>query len=258
MTPNVTERERGILSILADDPSVGVGALAERLEVSQVSVRSYLNALEEKGYLIRVHGGAVTTYHPHVLERQNAHAERKRAIAKAAAEQVEDGDTIMIEAGTTTALVARYLLGKRDVMVVTNNTLALSYLRGNPGVRVTVIGGEYRPATESLVGPLAVEDLKRFHVRRAFVGTDGFTVDAGFTTHLVEGAEIVRCMVSQARETIAVADSSKYGRLGFVHVLPLRDVDTLLTDSDIPASAIEELTEHGVKVRQVLIPGKET
>lgn len=257
MTPNVTKREWEILTFLADNPSAGVGALAERLAVSQVSVRSYLNALEEKGYLIRVHGGAVTTYHPHVLERQTAHAERKREIAKAAAEYVKDGDTIMIEAGTTTALVARYLQGKRDVMVVTNNTLALSYLRGNPGVRVTVIGGEYRPATESLVGPLAVEDIKRFHVRIAFVGTDGFTVGAGFTTHIVEGAEIVRCMVGQAHETIAVADSSKYGRLGFVHVLPLQDVDTLVTDSDISASATEELTESGLTVKTIPIPGKE-
>jgi len=257
MTPNVTERERDILTVLADDPSTGVARLAEILGVSQVSVRSYLNALEEKGYLIRTHGGAVTTFHPRILERQQAQEKRKRRIAKAAAEIVRDGDTIMIEAGTTTALIARYLLGKRDVMVVTNNTLALTSGRGNPGLRMTMIGGEYRPATESLVGPLAVEDLSRFHVRLAFVGTDGFSVDAGFTTHLVEGAEIVRKMAGQAETTVAVADSTKCGQKGFVRVLDAGEVDVLITDSGIPEDVKAALIEVGVDVRVVELPVEE-
>ncbi|MFW5643617.1 MAG: DeoR/GlpR family DNA-binding transcription regulator [Alkalispirochaeta sp.] len=257
MTPNVTDRERDILSVLADDPSTGVTRLAEILGVSQVSIRSYLNALEEKGYLIRTHGGAMTTFHPRILERQQAEERRKRLIAKAAAGIVRDGDTIMIEAGTTTALIARYLLGKRDVMVVTNNTLALASGRGNPGLRMTVIGGEYRPATESLVGPLAVEDLARFHVRLAFVGTDGFSVDAGFTTHLVEGAEIVRKMADQAETTVAVADSTKCGRKGFVRVLEAGEVDVLITDSGIPVDVKTALIEVGVDVRVVDLPVEE-
>lgn len=251
MTPNVTEREQTILGILADDPSASVGRLADAMDVSQVSVRSYLTALEEKGYLIRVRGGAMTTFHPRILERQNTRDAAKRAIAQAAASLVQDGDTVMIEAGTTTALITRYLLGKRDVMVVTNNTLALSHARGNPGIRVTVIGGEYRPTTESLVGPVAIEDLSRFHVRIAFVGTDGFSIESGLTTHLVEGAEIVRRMAAQSERTVAVADSTKYGQIGFVSVLPLGDVDTLITDSGLPADARRDVEEHGVEVKTV-------
>ncbi|MFA7566402.1 MAG: DeoR/GlpR family DNA-binding transcription regulator [Alkalispirochaeta sp.] len=257
MTPNVTEREKEILSVLADDPSVGVTGLAGVLGVSHVSVRSYLNTLEEKGYLVRTHGGAVATFHPRILERQHTQELPKRLIAKTAASMVADGDTIMIEAGTTTALIARYLLGRRDVMVVTNNALALSHSRGNPGLRVTMIGGEYRPATESLVGPLAVEELSRFHVRLAFVGTDGFTLDAGFTTHLVEGAEIVRKMASQAETTVAVADSSKFGKVGFVRVLGVSDIDVLITDSGIPEDVRQELVALGVDVRVAEAPVKE-
>ncbi len=257
MTPNITDREREILSYLADDPSTGVARLADELGVSQVSIRSYLNALEEKGYLIRTHGGAVSTFHPRILERRQTNDAVKRSIAKAAAEMVEDGDTVMIEAGTTTALIVRYLLGRRDVMVVTNNALALAYGRGNPGIRMTMIGGEYRPTTESLVGPLAIEDLSRFHVRQAFVGTDGFTLDAGFTTHLVEGAEIVRKMAAQADRTIAVADSSKCGKVGFVRVLEIADIDVLITDSGIPADMREELLARGRDVRIVDRPEKE-
>lgn len=221
-----------------------------------MSIRSYLTALEEKGYLIRVRGGAMTTFHPRILERQRANDLAKRAIAQAAAALVQDGDTVMIEAGTTTALITRFLLGKRDVMVVTNNTLALSHARGNPGIRVTVIGGEYRPTTESLVGPLAIEDLSRFHVRLAFVGTDGFSIEEGLTTHLVEGAEVVRRMAAQAERTIAVADSTKYGQIGFVRVLPIHEVDTLITDNALPAEARDELNAHGVDVHTVRLKEK--
>ena len=131
----------------------------------------------------------------------------------------------MIEAGTTTALIAKYLLGKRDVHVVTNSTLVIPYARFNPSLHLTVVGGEFRPSTESLVGPVALRDLEEFHVRIAFIGTDGFSLESGLTTHLVEGAEIVRKMQAQAKRTVLVADSSKWGKVGFARVLPLGEVD---------------------------------
>jgi DeoR family galactitol utilization operon repressor len=139
----------------------------------------------------------------------------------------------MIEAGTTTALVARYLFGKRDVSIVTNNTLVLPYARANPAVRLTLIGGDFRPSTESMVGPIALQELERFHVNKAFVGTDGFSLEKGLTTHLVEGAEIVKRMARQAKETVLVADSGKYGRVGFVQVLPLSALSRIIVDDGI-------------------------
>lgn len=251
MIPHLSERERDVLSRLAADSTLGVADLSRELGVSAVTARGYLNSLSEKGYLLRVRGGAVAALHPAIVQRQQENQEEKRRIAEAAAALIHDGDTVMIEAGTTTALIVRFLLGRRDVSIVTNNTLALIYARGNPGLRVTMVGGEYRPSTESVVGPIALEQLRRFHVRLALVGTDGFSVRHGLTTELVEGAEIVRTMAAQADSVVAVADSGKYGRAGFVQVLPLSKITELITDARLGDAAVTEITEMGVALRRV-------
>ena len=248
MIPRLNEKEQQVLTFLVKDPNLGVADLAKELSVSSVTMRSYLNALAEKGYLYRVRGGAIPTIHPEIVEREQTKQREKRAIAEDAASMVDDGDTIMIEAGTTTAMVARFLLGKRDVSVVTNNSLALAHARGNPGLRVNVVGGEFRPANESIVGPLALDTLAQFHVKTAFVGTDGFSVTNGLSTHLVEGAEVVRCMASQADRVVVLADSGKFGRTGFVRVLPLSRIDIIVTDDALPEAGRSELEETGVRV----------
>ena len=225
--------------------------LSQALNVSTVTIRNDLNNLARKGIILRTRGGAAPAFHPDVVERQGQRMEEKARIAQAAAALVQDGDTIMIEAGTTTSLIARYLLGKRDVWIVTNSTLILPYVRTNPGVHLTVVGGEFRPATESLVGPLALAALERFHVRVAFVGTDGFSLGFGLTTHLVEGAEVVRKMAERAETTVLVADSGKFGRKGFVGVLPITGIARLITDSGLPADARAELEQSGVEITAV-------
>ena len=229
----MSEREKEIVRLLAGDPGISVTRLGELLSVSVVTIRSDLSDLEQKGILVRTRGGAAPAYHPNVLERQSLNIEAKSRIAQAAAGLVNDGDSIMIEAGTTTALVARHLLGKRFVNIVTNSTLILPYARTNPGIHVTVVGGEFRPASESMVGPAALAELERFHVRLAFVGTDGFSLEGGLTTHLVEGAEIVRRMAERSEIVVLVADSSKYGKVGFVRVLPVQGVHRLITDTGL-------------------------
>ena len=244
----LSEREKEIIKALANDPGTSVARMSELLGVSVVTIRSDLNDLEQKGILLRTRGGAVPAYHPNVLERQSLNVEAKGRIAQAAAALVNDGDTIMIEAGTTTALVARYLLGKRFVNIVTNSTLILPFARINPGIHLTVVGGEFRPASESMVGPLALAELDRFHVRLAIVGTDGFSLEGGLTTHLVEGAEIVRRMAERSETAILVADSSKYGKVGFVRVLPVQGVRMLVTDTGLAARAEEELAGVGLQV----------
>jgi DeoR family galactitol utilization operon repressor len=244
----LSEREKEILKLLSNDPSISVARMSELLGVSLVTIRSDLNDLSQKGILLRTRGGAAPAYHPNVLERQNLNVEAKNRIAQAAAALVGDGDTIMIEAGTTTALVAKHLLGKRYVNIVTNSTLILPFARMNPGIHLTVVGGEFRPASESLVGPVALAELERFHVRLAFVGTDGFSPAGGLTTHLVEGAEIVRKMAERSESVVLVADSSKYGKIGFVRVLPLQGVHRLVTDAGLSERAAEELAGAGVEV----------
>ena len=195
--------------------------------------------------------------HRDILERQRERQEQKNRIARAAADLVQDGDVIMIEAGTTTALVARYLLGKRDVHIVTNSTLVFSYARMNPLLQITMTGGEFRRPTESMVGPIALGTIARLNVALAFVGTDGFTLERGITTHLMEGAEIVKAMKDHARTTGLVADSSKYGKAGFTTVLPLTAMDLILTADNLAADVAENLAAGGIMIKRIMAKAKE-
>ena len=251
MILDLKEREKKLLKHISESDNISVAEMSEQLGVSVVTVRSDLNSLADKGLIIRTHGGASPAFHPDVMHRQKLMIEEKSRIARKAASMIRDGDTIMIEAGTTTALIVKYLLGKRDIQIVTNSTLIIPFVRVNPGIRMTIAGGEFRPSTESVVGPIALEELSRFHVRYAFVGTDGFTAEKGLTTHLIEGAEIVKKMASLSETTVLVADSTKYGRRGFVHVLPVNEIQYIITDEKLSQDAFRRLGERGIQIDRV-------
>lgn len=251
MSETLPERERKIIDLIAEKGMVSVSLLSRHLRVSAVTVRTDLRSLEKKGFIVRSRGGVAPSFHPGILERQRERVEEKIRIARAAADLILDGDTVMIEAGTTTALIGRYLLGKRDIHIVTNSTLLFSYTRVNPGIQLTLTGGEFRRSTESMVGSLALKTLEQFNVRLAFVGTDGFSLEKGMTTHLLEGAEIVKAMAKQADKTILVADSSKYGKAGFVRVLPLKSVGMIITDEGLPGEVVSSLREEIAELKLV-------
>lgn len=251
MLQHLNERERQVLDLLIDEQGISVTEMGNRLGVSAVTVRSTLNALADKGVIVRTWGGATPAFHTEILERQRTHNAVKSRIARAGAELISDGDTVMIEAGTTTAMVGRFLFGKQDIHVVTNSMLFVPYGRSNPALQITVVGGNFQAATESNVGPIALRELDQFHVNVAFVGTDGFTVPHGTTTNLIEGAEIVRKMSACARKTVLLADSSKYGKIGFTHVLNLSELSLIITDEEIGSDARQAIDEAGVQLQIV-------
>lgn len=244
----LNERERKIIDILIENPRLGMTDMSKLLDVSTVTLRSDFDDLADKGYLIRTRGGALPAFHPAILARQKTCTEVKTAIAKAAADLISDGDTVMIEAGTTTALIARHLLGKRGVKVVTDSTLLLPYARSNPALHLAIVGGIFHPEAESMVGPIAVDHLKQFHVKTAFIGTDGLSVENGLTTHMMEATEIVRTMHERSDRTVLLADSSKWGQAGFARIIPLDEVDILVTDSGLPESARDEIRKMGIEL----------
>jgi DeoR family galactitol utilization operon repressor len=248
MIANLTDREKRILEMLAEDTNLSVAQISEILEVSRVTIRSDFTSLEEKGLIIRTRGGAFPAFHPEILDRQKRGVENKKRIAKAAAALIDDGDTVMINDGTTTSLIPKYLLGKRDISIVTNSTLIIPMARVNPALKLTLVGGEFRPSSEAIVGPVALRDLENFHVRFAFLGTGGFSIENGLTTHLVEGAEILRKMTELSEKRVLVADSDKYGKNGFVRILPLDGIDILITDKGLDPAEKERLEETGIEV----------
>jgi len=231
-----------------EESSVSVSDLSNRLKVTQVTARADLATLEKEGLLVRTHGGAHLGHHPKIFERMQTGSVYKEKIARAAADLIKNGDTVIITSGTTTALIAKYLLGKRDIHIVTNNTLLLTNVRNNPQVRVTLIGGEFRPEDEGLVGPMALAALDQFHVSRAFIGIDGASLKQGFTAHTLESAVLVHKMAEQADQVVAIAHSGKFGKHGFARILPFGDVDVLVTDRELTGEFETELTSAGVRV----------
>jgi len=232
-----------------NNPSVN--EISDMLEVSKVTIRSDFTSLEEKGLIVRTRGGAFPAFHPEILESQKQAIEEKNRIAKAAAAMINDGDTIMINDGTTTALIPKYLLGKRDIHIVTNSTLVFTYARINPALHLTLVGGTFQPSSEALVGPVSLVDLENFHVKYAFVGTSGFSLETGMTTHLVDGAEVIKKMNQQAEKTILVADSGKYGKNGFVKILSLDHLDSIICDRGLAGETVEKIRESGTEIRLV-------
>jgi len=243
-----SEREKKVLSLLAAEPSLTVARISGMLGVSEVTVRSDLTSLETQGFVIRSHGGVTAAFHPEILRRQKLRREEKERIARRAAALIEDGDTVMIEAGTTTAQIVRYLIGRRGVRIVTNSTLLMPYARTNPGLHVSVVGGTFRPETEALVGPMALSSLESFYAGTAFVGTDGFTVENGLSSYFPEAAAVLKKIAERSERVILVADSSKYGKTGFVSILPLTAVGTVITDTGLSAEAVASLEEVSVEV----------
>lgn len=243
MTQELSEREHTILNRLMVQGAVSVADLSSELEVSEVTIRSDLSSLEERGLLSRTHGGALPSIHPHIFQRQNMNIEEKHRIAKAAADLVGDGDAIMIEAGTTTSLLPRYLAGKRDILIITNSVPAFESAKSNPALKITLVGGEFRDSTDSFVGRITLDTIRRFNVRCAFVGTDGFSLKSGITTHLIEGGDVISVMREQAENLVLLADSSKYGKTGVVTILPLSQINTLITDTGLSDAAKEELNQ---------------
>jgi len=248
MNSDSAKRKTLILEMLMEDNRVSVSDISRLLDVTPVTARADLAALEKEGLLVRTHGGATPAYHPKLFERMQSGRQFKEKIARAAAAMIEDGDTVMITAGTTTALIAKYLLGKRDVHIVTNSTLLLTYTRANPHLHLTLIGGEFRPSEEGMVGPMALATLDQFHVSKAFIGIDGASAKQGFTAYYLESAELVRKMAEQADQVIAIGHSSKFGKHGFARILPFNGVDTLITDQQLAENFETELTSAGVRV----------
>lgn len=245
------ERQVFILDRLATEGTLSVAQLAQDLNVSEVTIRSTLKNMEAQGLLSRTRGGAKSTNYTTIDQRTRLNIAEKKAIAAAAASKVHDGDRIMIEAGTTTALIVRYLAGRKGVQIVTNSTLVFSNARRLPGLEVILTGGVFRRENESIVGPLAVRNVNEFNARLTFLGTDGLSIERGLTTQFIEGGEVARAMVHRSEEAWLVTDSSKYGRVGFVSFLGVDEVSGIITDAGLPKEAQTKLAKKNIDIRLV-------
>ena len=233
---------------MIEEPGTSVTELSRLLSVTDATIRNDLNHLSSRGLIVRTHGKAAPSLHPMMISRQRANLKDKIKIAKKAAEMIDNGDTVMIDSGTTTAFIPRYLIGRRDVHVITNSILQIPYFRLNPSITFTMIGGEFRFLDECFVGPLSLDALSRFNARFAFIGTIGFSGDYGLTTYSLDIAGIILEMVKRADKVILCADSSKCDKKGDVNTIPLSEVDYLIIDDKVTADFQRQVREQGVEI----------
>jgi DeoR family transcriptional regulator, fructose operon transcriptional repressor len=248
----VEERRRAILERLQSTGKVTVEDLAASFRVSYATVRADLARLEGEGLLRRTHGGAIlasaTLYEPAYAHRQVIRLPEKQVIARPAAAMVRDGETVLLDAGTTTHEVALQLCQRQALTVVTNSLSSALVLMENPGIEVVMLGGTVNARRRATLGPLAVGLLDAFRVDRAFLAFNGIHRDAGFTVVDFDAASLKRRMAERAAQVIVVADSGKIGQIAFAAALPLSAAHTLVTDAGISETDRAALSEQGLHV----------
>jgi DeoR/GlpR family transcriptional regulator of sugar metabolism len=246
-------RLRRIVETLQERDQVQVSALAEALGCSEMTVRRDLQALEGSGALRRVHGGAVRGFlgaeeAPHHLRALEA-ADAKEAIGAVAADLLADGETVVLDGGTTALQVAR-ALRRRRMTVMPLALRPVFELQDAPDIRLLVPGGEVRPTELSFVGDLTGNAFAELRFDSYVMSLCGFDVTAGVTAHDLAEAVVKRAAASASRRVIAVADASKIGRVAFGHICDVWVIDVLITDGEADEEAVEELRRADVDVRR--------
>jgi DeoR family transcriptional regulator of aga operon len=246
-----SERLSAILEALANDGSVGVADLATQLDVSAATVRRDLEFLEQQRMLTRTHGGAVAQgvlYELPLRYKSGRHKEEKKRIAAEAASRVADGVAIGLTGGTTTTEVARAVIDRQRLTVVTNALNIASELAIRPNLKLVVTGGYARPESYELVGPLAEQALAGLNLDVVFLGVDGISPTAGITTHHEVEAHTNLALIERARHVVVVTDSSKIGLVAFAQICPIDRVHEVITDAGADRGLLAELREAGVVV----------
>lgn len=246
------KRHETILKLIEEQGSVQVSDLCTRFGVSEMTIRRDLAHLERTGLVRRVYGGAVSargrSYEPPFLARASEHREEKERIGRVAASLVNDGDSIALDVGTTTLEVARHLVDKHNLSVITNSLQIANVLANRPGIRLIIAGGILRSGELSMIGHLAERAFREFYVDKLFLGVGGISLEAGLTEFNLEDALIKQAMLSTAKECIVVADASKLNRIAFAKIAPLSVAHQLVTDSSADAETVKRLEEAGVRI----------
>jgi len=247
------ERRREIMAILHRDGRCLVAKLSKALEVSEVTIRQDLDQLEKEGLLRRTHGGAIPVA-PIAQERpfqveESSHRAEKERIAEAAVGLISNGDTVILDVGTTVTEAARRLVAQKKTSTVFTNGLNIAaILETDPEITTVVTGGTLRAKQHSLVNPFAQFILDRINADIAFIGISGIEADHGITNVNVAEAEMKALFVKNAHRRVVLADSTKVGKVALAKVADVEDVDILITDRAADQDEIALLRERGLEV----------
>jgi len=252
--PNLSQSERmtEVLRLLENRDSVHVTELAETFAVSEVTVRNDLSELARQGLVARVRGGV------RALQRGQSElgfdlrlrleADRKQAIARAAAAMVEEGEAVALDSSTTAYYLAHELRSKRELVVVTNGLLIAAALADAPGITVLVTGGTLRLSAMSLVGDLGADVLRTTRINKGFLGARGLSLERGLMDLNPDEVRIKQEMAGACERVIGIFDGTKWQRSALLSFVPADRIDAIVTDSSAPADEIEAWRAKGVEV----------
>lgn len=254
------DRRGALVQALNSSGYVEVRTLSRLLGVSLATVRRDLAQLEAEGVAIRTHGGAMFASTSTSLElplsaKQAQMVQAKREIARAAVDLIRPGETVLLDAGSTTWEIAAAMVGHKKATVVSNDLQVLLKLASDPDIAVVDTGGILRQPVYTLYGPPAETFLSGLHVDWTFLGADAIHPEAGVTNVNLVEVPVKRAMVAAGRRTVVVADHTKFGKTAFASVCGLSDVEAVLTDSAVPDSVVTEYDRLGYHVIRASDPG---
>lgn len=246
------QRREKILELLKEDGSAKVIKLAKIFKVSEVTIRQDLEKLEKDGFIKREHGGAflknvedsVKSFIP--LNKENL--DKKEIIGKVAANLIESGEIIILDSGSTTTEIAKNLIGRNGITVITNALNIALLLGAESGIEVIVTGGEFKPPTLSLTGGKAAAFFEDIHVDKLFLATAGISLRSGLTYPSISDIVVKKAMIDAADTTYLVADSSKIGKNAFASLGALSLINYIITDENIDKTRHQIFRDHEIEI----------
>lgn len=250
LLPN--QRRDKILDLLKEDGSAKVAELAHLFKVTDVTIRQDLEKLEKKGLIIKEHGGAFLKIAQDSVEKielmNQDNLKQKAIIGKKCLDYIKDGDTIILDSGSTTTEIAKNLYGYHNLTVITNALNIALILGSRPGIEVIMTGGEFKPPTLSLTGQKAADFFKGLYVNKLFLATAGISLKSGLTYPSISDLVVKKAMIDAAETTYLVADSTKVGKSSLASLGAIGLVDYIITDSEIDDSNASHLVENDIKL----------
>jgi len=247
-----SQRREKILDLLKEDGSAKVIELSKIFRVSEVTIRQDLEKLEKDGWVTREHGGAylkeVENQVRNFALMNQSNMDKKAVIGVVAATLVENGDTIILDSGSTTTELAKRLQGRKNLTVITNALNIALILGGEPGIEVIVTGGEFKPPTLSLTGQKAADFFHDVHVDKLFLATAGISLRSGLTYPSLSDIVVKKAMIDVSETVYLVADSTKIGKGAFASLGALSLIDYIITDSAIGEQPLQLFRDHEIEL----------
>lgn len=246
------QRRDKIIDLLKEDGSAKVVDLARLFKVTEVTIRQDLEKLEREGMVLREHGGVflknveaqVRTFS--LANQENM--DKKERIAAKCIELIENGDSIILDSGSTTTEIAKKLRGIRSLRVITNALNIAVILGAEPGIEVIMTGGEFKPPTLSLTGQKAADFFKGLNVQKLFLATAGLSLKFGLTYPSISDIVVKKAMIEAAETTYLVADSSKIGKTAFASMGALSLVDYIVIDDGLDEKHKQVFKDHEIEL----------